>query len=63
MTQYLRKYERDERLHLRAIVSAMNTLHANMGGRDSRPERKALVKAMCILQKEIDREHGGEDQE
>lgn len=63
MTQYLRKYEQDERLHLRAIVSDMNMLHANMGGRDSRPERKALVKAMSILQKEIDREHRGEDQE
>lgn len=51
----LRQYEKDESQNLRKIVEQMNNLHAQMGGRDSRPERKALVKAMTILQKEIDR--------
>ena len=51
----LRQYEKDESQNLRKIVEQMNNLHAKMGGRDSRPERKALVKAMAVLQKEIDR--------
>lgn len=49
----LRQYEKDERNNLRKIVDQMNHLHATMGGRDSRPERIALLKAMRILQKEI----------
>lgn len=51
----LRQYEKDEKQNLRKIVEEMNGLHARMGGRDSRPERKALLRAMHILQKEIDR--------
>ena len=51
----LRQYERDERANLRLIVDEMNRLHAVMGGRDSRPERKALMRAMQVLQKEITR--------
>lgn len=50
----LRQYERDETIGLSRIVESMNTLHARMGGRTSRPERKALIKAMAVLQKEID---------
>jgi hypothetical protein len=52
----LKQYEKDERNNLRKIVEQMNNLHARMGGRDSRPERKALLRAMSVLQKEIDRE-------
>jgi hypothetical protein len=52
----LRQYEKDERQNLQKIVEQMNNLHARMGGRDSRPERKALLRAMNVLQKEIDRE-------
>ena len=52
----LRQYEKDERQNLQKIVEQMNNLHASMGGRDSRPERKALLRAMNVLQKEIDRE-------
>ena len=51
----LRQYEKDERENLRKIAEQMNHLHATMGGRDSRPERIALLKAMRILQKEIDK--------
>jgi hypothetical protein len=51
----LRQYEKDERTNLRLVVDQMNRLHAVMGGRDSRPERKALVRAMRVLQKEIAR--------
>jgi hypothetical protein len=51
----LKQYEKDERDNLRKIVEQMNDLHARMGGRDSRPERKALLRAMIVLQKEIDR--------
>lgn len=53
----LRQYEKSVRLELLDLTNRMNNLHANMGGRDGRPERKALVKAMRILQKEINREH------
>jgi hypothetical protein len=51
----LRQYEKDERQNLQRIVEQINNLHANMGGRDSRPERKALMRAMVVLQKEIKR--------
>lgn len=51
----LKQHEKDESLNLLKIVEDMNRLHANMGGRDSRPERKALLKCMTILHKEIER--------
>lgn len=51
----LRQYEKDERENLRKIAEQMNHLHARMGGRNSRPDRIALLKAMRILQKEIDK--------
>ena len=51
----LRQYEKDESMNLMKIIESMNLLHATMGGRDSRPERKALLKCMQILQKENDR--------
>lgn len=51
----LKQHEKDESLNLLKIVEDMNRLHANMGGRDSRPERKALLKCMAILHKEIER--------
>ena len=51
----LRQYEKDERMNLMKIIESMNLLYATMGGRDSRPERKALLKCMQILQKENDR--------
>ena len=51
----LRQFERDERANLRRIVNDMNNLHAVMGGRTNRPERKALLRAMYVLQKEIER--------
>lgn len=51
----LKQYEKDESLNLLKIAEDMNRLHANMGGRDSRPERKALLKCMAILHKEIER--------
>ena len=49
------KYERDESAKIRAIRDEMNLLHANMGGRDARPERRALLRCMNILTKELDR--------
>jgi hypothetical protein len=49
------QYEKDERQNLQKIVEQMNNLHASMGGRESRPERKALMRAMVMLQKEIKR--------
>ena len=51
----LRQHEKDERANLRSLVDQMNLLHATMGGRDGRPERKVLLRAMQVLQKEIDR--------
>ena len=51
----LKQYEKDERQSLMKIVSEMNSLHASMGGRADRPERKALLKCMSILHKEIER--------
>jgi len=50
-----KQYEKDERYNLRLIANKMNLLHAKMGGRDNRPERIALLLAMEVLQKEIDR--------
>jgi hypothetical protein len=51
----LKKYEKDESRNLLKIKEQMNDLHARMGGRDTRPERKALMKCMGILDKEIER--------
>lgn len=50
----LRRYEKDESQALLGLAEQMNSLHAEMGGRDSRPERKALVKCIRILQKAIE---------
>jgi len=49
------KYEKCERLALLKLSEQMNDLHAKMGGRDSRPERVALIKCMNILRKETER--------
>lgn len=49
------KYERDESKNLQKLVEQMNDLHARMGGRDTRPERVALMRAMYILVAEINR--------
>jgi hypothetical protein len=51
----LKKYEKDESRNLLKIMEQMNDLHARMGGRDTRPERKALIRCMGILDKEIER--------
>lgn len=53
----LRQYEKDERPTLRKLVEQMNKLHADMGGRTNRPERKALLRAMYALQREIERQN------
>jgi len=50
-----KKHEKDERQNLLKIKEQMNDLHARMGGRDKRPERKALARCMAILDKEIQR--------
>ena len=49
------KFEKDETQAIQKIIEEMNYLHCKMGGRSVRPERKALEKAMAVLQKEIDR--------
>lgn len=54
----LRQFEKDERPALRRLVEQANRLHAEMGGRDERPERIVLLKVMEILQAEIDRPNG-----
>lgn len=51
----LRQYETCQRLALLDLMRQMNALHSTMGGRDSRPERIALLNAMKILQRELDR--------
>ena len=53
----LRQYEKDERSNLRKLVEQMNKLYADMGGRTNRPERKAILRAMRVLQMEIEREN------
>ena len=45
----LRRYEKDESQNLRRIIDEMNRVHAQMGGRDNRPERVALMRAMRLL--------------
>jgi hypothetical protein len=55
MANNLRQHEQDETQNLRKILDDMNILHAKMGGRDSRPERVALMRCMEILDEEINR--------
>ena len=50
-----KQYEQDERANLRRIIDDMDRLYSEMGGRDSRPERKAPRKCMRILQAEVER--------
>jgi hypothetical protein len=50
-----KKYEKCERKALLDLSERMNRLHADMGGRDRRPERLALIKCMNILRKELER--------
>lgn len=49
------QYETDERGNLLRIIDDMNRLYSDMGGRDKRPERVALLKCMRILRTEIER--------
>jgi hypothetical protein len=51
----LKQYETCQRKNLLKLREQINRLHADMGGRDSRPERVALSKCMDILTKELDR--------
>lgn len=51
----LRQYEKDESQNLRRIIDEMNRVHAEMGGRDSRPERVALMRAMRLLRGAIEK--------
>lgn len=53
-----RQYEKDETPALRKLVDQMNTLHAEMGGRDRRPERLALLRCMRVLDKTITKLQG-----
>lgn len=55
----LRRYEKDETPALRDLADEMNRMHAQMGGRDSRPERKALVKCMRLIEKAIEDARAG----
>ena len=55
----LRRYEKDETPALRDLADEMNRLHAQMGGRDSRPERKALVKCTRLIEKAIEDARAG----
>lgn len=49
----LKQFEHDETHGLRKLVDQMNRLHADMGGRDSRPERRALIQAMKAIENGI----------
>jgi hypothetical protein len=51
----LKQYETCQRKNLLKLREQINHLHADMGGRDRRPERVALSKCMDILTKELDR--------
>lgn len=53
-TRGLRRHEKDEAPALRDLANQMNRLHSEMGGRDSRPERKALLKCMRLIEKAIE---------
>lgn len=50
-----KQYETCQRKNLLKLREQINLLHADMGGRDRRPERVALSKCMDILTKELDR--------
>lgn len=50
----LRQFEQDESAKLQRIINDMNQLHAEMGGRDRRPERLALMKCIKILANELE---------
>lgn len=50
----LKQYETCQRKNLLKLREQMNLLHADMGGRDIRPERVALSKCMDILTKALD---------
>lgn len=58
-THGLRRHEKDETPALRDLSDQMNRLHAEMGGRDSRPERKALLKCMRLIEKSIEDARAG----
>lgn len=49
------KYEKDERHNMLRLLDIMNKLHADMGGRNKRPERVALSECMRIITKELER--------
>ena len=51
----LQQFEKDESQNLTDLLMRMNKLHAEMGGRDRRPERVALMKCMQIISREITR--------
>ena len=53
------RYEKDETSALRDLADEMNRLHAQMGGRDSRPEREALLKCMRLIEKAIEDARAG----
>lgn len=55
----LRRYEKDETPALRDLADEMNRLHAQMGGRDTRPEREALVKCTRLIEKAIEDARAG----
>ena len=50
----LRQYETDQTKELLDLVARMNRLSSDMGGRNNRPERKALAQCMRILVKCIE---------
>lgn len=50
-----KQHEKDERANLLRIIADIDRLYSEMGGRDKRPERVALLKCMRILRKEIER--------
>ena len=53
LEQPMKQHEKDESKNLLKICEQMNELHAKMGGRDTRPERVALMECMEILHKVI----------
>ena len=55
----LLRYEKDETPALCDLADEMNRLHAQMGGRDSRPEREALLKCMRLIEKAIEDARAG----
>lgn len=45
----LRQYELDESQRLRRLVEQINIAHSEMGGRDCRPARVALMRCMRLI--------------